>query len=182
VIGSTAAMQTASAVAIVARTELGESGFAARYVDLIDEVLASGATLPLSGRVVVEAFLAIGDLKRARRIVDLAYEHGGGRLREAIIAGALGDVMLRLGAVHWNDAERWYAQGLALAQTIGARSTEVVALLGTADLALARGNQEAAARHLQPALAICRDLGFSRAQARGERLLVELRASAQQLA
>ena len=181
-IGSVAAIQTASAIAMLARTALGESGFAARYVDLIDEVLASGGTLPLSGRIVVEAFLAIGDLKRARRIADLAYGRGGGRLREAIIAGTLGDVMLRLGAAHWSDAERWYAQALASAQTLGARSTEVAALLGTAELAVARGDREAAVRQLHPALAICRDLGFDRAQARGERLLAESRASAQQLA
>ena len=77
-IGSVAAIQTASAIAMLARTALGESGFAARYVDLIDEVLASGGTLPLSGRIVVEAFLAIGDLKRARRIATWPTGAGAG--------------------------------------------------------------------------------------------------------
>ena len=181
-IGSVAGIRTAAAVAMVARSELGESGFAAHYVELIEEGLAAGGTLPLNSRVVVDAFLAIGDLKRARRIADLAYARGGGRLREAIIASALGDVMLRLGAAHWSDAERWYTQAIALAQTLGARSTEAVTLLGTAELAAARGEREAALRQLQPALAICHDLGFNRAQARGERLLVELRGGAQQLA
>lgn len=90
--------------------------------------------------------------------------------------------MLRLGAAHWIDAERWYGRALALAQAIGARSSEVAALLGTAELAIARGDRETARRQLELALGHCRELGLRRFQARAERLLAEVAVEAKRLA
>ncbi len=181
-IGSLAGVRTAAAVALAARLELGETANVAAYVDAIEEGLVHGGTLPLNSRLVIEALLAVGETARARRVAELAYGRGGGRLREVIITCALGDVMLRLGAAHWVDAERWYGQALALAQVIGARSTEIAALLGLAELAVARDDRETARRHVDVALGYARDLGLHRSAARAERILADISAETKRLA
>ena len=181
-IGSIAGIRTAAAIALAARLELGEPANVASYVDAIEEGLAQGGNLPLNSRLVIEALLSVGEVARARRVAELANGRGGGRLREVSLAAALGDVMLRLGAAHWIDAERWYGRALALAQAIGARSSEVAALLGTAELAIARGDRETARRQLELALGHCRELGLRRFQARAERLLAEVAVEAKRLA
>jgi class 3 adenylate cyclase/tetratricopeptide (TPR) repeat protein len=181
-IGSIAGIRTAAAVALAARLELGEPANAAAYTDAIEEGLAQGGTLPLNSRLVIEALLAVGEVARARRVAEIASGRGGGRLREVAIAAALGDVMLRLGAAHWVEAERWYAQALGVGQAIGARSSEVAALLGLAELAVARGDRETARRQLAVALGHCRELGLRRFQGRAERLLSDVADEAKQLA
>ncbi len=181
-IGSLAGIRTAAAIALAARLELGESPNPAVYVDAIEEGLAHGGTLPLNSRLVIEALLAVGETARARRVAELAYGRGGGRLREVIITCALGDVFLRLGAAHWIDAERWYGKALALAQVIGARSTEIAALLGLAELAIAREDRETARRHVDVALGYARELGLHRSAARAERLLADVTAGTKRLA
>jgi class 3 adenylate cyclase/tetratricopeptide (TPR) repeat protein len=181
-IGNVAGIRTAAAIALAARLELGESTNVATYVDAIEEGLAHGGNLPLNSRLVIEALLSVGETTRARRLAEIANSRGGGRLREVIVTVALGDVMLRLGAAHWVEAERWYAQALAVAQAIGARSSEVAALLGLAELAIARGDRASARRQLDVALALCRNLGLRRFQARTERLLSDVAGEAKQLA
>ena len=181
-IGSIAGIRTAAAVALAARLELGEPASVAPYVDAIEEGLAQGGTLPLNSRLVIEALLAVGEVARARRVAEIANGRGGGRLREVLIASALGDVMLRLGAAHWVEAERWYTQAVAIAQVIGARSSEVAALLGLAELAIARDDRANARRQLELALGHCRDLGLRRFQTRAERLLAEVAVEAKHLA
>lgn len=181
-IGSLAGIRTAAAVALAARLELGENVTVATYVDAIEEGLVHGGTLPLNSRLVIDALLAVGETARARRVAEVAYGRGGGRLREVIITSALGDVMLRLGAAHWVEAERWYGQSLALAQVIGARSSEIATLIGLAELALARSDRETARRHLDVAVGYGRDLGMHRLLARGERLLADVSTEAKRLA
>jgi tetratricopeptide (TPR) repeat protein len=181
-ISSLAGVRTAAAIALAARIELGESGFETPYIESIEEGLAQGGTLPVNSRLVTDALLAAGDLDRARRIAELAYARGGGRLREALATSSLGDVMFRLGPTHWGEAERWYRQAIGMAQAIGARSAHAAALLGAGELAAARGEREPAERQLRQALTVCAELGLARLHARGERALADLSADVPQQA
>ncbi len=181
-IGSLAGIRIGAAVALAARLELGEPVDAAAYVDAIEEGLAQGGSLPLNSRLVIEVLLAVGEVTRAKRIAEIANSRGGGRFREAAITSSLGDIMFRLGAAHWVEAERWFTHALGLAQVIGARSIEVAALLGLAELAIARGDRETARRQLALALGHCRELGLRRSQRRAERLAAEVAEEAKQLA
>jgi len=181
-IGSLAGIRISAAVALAARLELGELADAAAYVDAIEEGLAQGGNLPLNGRLVLEALLAVGEVTRAKRIADIANGRGGGRLREATITSSLGDIMFRLGPAHWIEAERWYTHALGVAQAISSRSTEVAALLGLAELAIARGDRETARRQIALALGHCRALGLCRSQRRAERLAADAAEDAKQLA
>ena len=181
-IGSLASIRISAAVALAARLELGEPVDATAYVDAIEEGLAQGGNLPLNGRLVLDALLAVGEVSRAKRIAEIANSRGGGRLREASITSSLGDVMFRLGAAHWVEAERWFTHALGVAQAIGARSTEVAALLGLAELAIARGDRETARRQIAVALGHCRELGLRRSELRAERLAAEIAEEAKRLA
>ena len=45
--------------------------------------------MPVALRVlVVRVLLSVGEIKRARKFAEIAYEHAGGRLKEAIAAVA----------------------------------------------------------------------------------------------
>ncbi len=90
--------------------------------------------------------------------------------------------MFRLGPAHWIEAERWYTHALGVAQAISSRSTEVAALLGLAELAIARGDRETARRQIALALGHCRALGLCRSQRRAERLAADAAEDAKQLA
>ena len=181
-IGSLAGIRIASAVALASRIELGEPTNVGAYVEAIEDGLAHGGTLPLNSRLVIEALLMAGEVARAKRIVEVTYGRGGGRLREVTTAAARGDVLLRLGPAHWVEAERWYGQALALAQVIGAASTEAAALIGLAEIALHRGDRETAARQLDLALVRCREHDLRRVQRRAERLMAEVNSETKQLA
>ena len=92
----------------------------------------------------------------------------GGRLREAFVATAFGDVLARLGRL--DEAERRYREALGLAEAIGARSTVAAATLGAAEVAAARGDQVGSARYLKRALEIARPLRLARFEVRAARL------------
>jgi len=126
--------------------------------------------------------VAVGELKRARRLAELAYAHAGGRLREALCTTALGDVTWRLGPEHYATAQDWYDRAISLAEVIDTRWPLVTACLGAAELALARGDQSGAARLAERALVICREVGLARYQARAERLLARVETGAEALA
>ena len=181
-IGSLAGIRISAAVALAARLEVGEPVDSAMYVDAIEDGLAQGGNLPLNGRLVLEALLAVGEVTRAKRIADIANGRGGGRLREATLTSSLGDILFRLGPAHWVEAERSYTHALGLAQAIGSRSTEVATLLGLAELATARGDRETARRHVAVALGYCRELGLTRVRRRAERLAADAAEDAKQLA
>jgi len=77
-------------------------------------------------------------------------------------------VMLGLGRPE--EAERPFARALALAETIGARSTLAEAALGAAQVAAARGDAQTSTRHLERALAIAREMRLGHYLARAARL------------
>jgi tetratricopeptide (TPR) repeat protein len=172
-----------AAVALAARVELGEMAATGRYVEMIQRGLAvpNSHLSPQIG-VIVDALLAVGDLKRAERAAELAHAHAVGRLREMLSAVALGGVMTRLGREHWDRAERCYEQAIGMAEAIGSRATLAAALIGAADLHAARADSNGSPSQLERALVICGELGLGREQARAERLLARLRAASQRTA
>src|SRR5207247_5190408 len=140
------------------RAALGLPADTERYLELIEQGLASGRTVQANFRFVADAFLAQGDAERAERFVEAlrAYPNSSGRLREAYLETAVGEVMLGLGRPA--EAERPFARALALAEAIGARSTLAAAALGAARAAAARGDAQTSARQLERALAPAREM------------------------
>ena len=181
-ISNVSGLRLGSAIGLLARLDLGESVAFGRYVDTLDSTLSTGGNMALGIRVVVEAYLAAGENKRAERAARFAYLKAGGRLREMLCSVAMGDVMLAGGAERWDDAERWYERARGLAGEIGHRSTAAIASLGLAEIAASRGDRETALRLLNEGLEGARTLGLVREQRRGERLEVEITADAQQRA
>jgi tetratricopeptide (TPR) repeat protein len=179
VIGNVAAMRTGAIVGLISRLELGEAVIVPRYLDLIEQHGTALGDLGLKSTLMVEAFLAVGEAKRAHRLAELAYAHAGGRLREAQCAAALGDVNRQLGPEHYAAAQQWYDRASELAAGIDSDWPTVIASLGAGELALARGDRAGATRLGERALALCRELGLGRYQARAESLLASVDAGAQ---
>ncbi len=179
VIGNIGTLRSATLLAFATRVELGEPVGATNDIELIEHGLTTGGNMLLYIGLIVETFLALGELKQAEQFARLAHEHAAGRLRELLSAAALGNVMLRLGPSRWTEAQQWFEQAISLAETLGARSTLAIARLGAGELAAERGNREAATRQLRQALAICRELRLGRYQQRVEQLLAALDAPAE---
>jgi tetratricopeptide (TPR) repeat protein len=178
-IDNVSAMRIAASIAVTARRELGEPVEAPRYLELLDQGLALTGTLPLSIRVIVEGFLALGEPKRAQYAAQVACERAGGRLSQMLAAEALGEAELRLGPDRWSEAACAFDRAIALADELGSRSTLAIALLGAAELAAAKGNRERSAPMLERALTIARRLGLTRYLERADRILAMLDAGPQ---
>jgi tetratricopeptide (TPR) repeat protein len=162
-------LPAAASVALLARLELGEPADTTRYVEAMEQGLASAAHMHVNMRFVGEALLACNELERAERFAELLRARPfGGRLREALVATALGELMSRFGRL--DEAERWYAEAIGTAEAIGARSTLAAASLGAAELAAARGEHATASRAADRALALSRELGLVRYADRAVRL------------
>jgi class 3 adenylate cyclase/tetratricopeptide (TPR) repeat protein len=167
-IANLAALPLAAALAVLSRLELGERPAPERYLPPIEHGLTATMSPQMSSRFVGEALLALGDLRAAERfVVQLRANPYGGRLREALTATALGDLLTRFGDAQ--QAERCYARALTTAEAIGARSTIVASTAGAAVLAAARGLRPPDARQIARALGLCRELRLDRYRARLER-------------
>ena len=169
-IGNVSGFTAPAAVALAARVTLGLAADTERYLELIEQGLASGRTVQANFRFVADAYLGLGDAERAERFVQAlrARPNSSGRLREAYLETAVGEVMLGLGRPE--EAERPFTRALALAETIGARSTLAEAALGAAQVAAARGDAQTSARQLERALAIAREMRLGHYLARAARL------------
>jgi class 3 adenylate cyclase len=159
------AYTTGAALALVSRLRLGERVNPAPYVERIETGLRAGGTMQLNTRFVGEALLEAGELDRADRLTADLATRTGGRLRQAMILTARGDVLVRLGRV--DEAARRYADAMALAEEIGSRSTLTAALLGAAEIAVAQGR---APQGVDRVAAICAELGMRHYRPRIERL------------
>jgi tetratricopeptide (TPR) repeat protein len=170
-IGNVSGFTTPAAVALAARVELGQPADAERYLDLIDQAFSAGGTVQSNFRFIADGLVAVGDLDRAAYFAELLRAHPSrtGRLREAYTAAAVGELALRLG--RHDEAERAFADAMAVADLIGVRSTVAAAAVGAAEVAAARGDARASARHLERALAIARAMRLGRYLQRAERLL-----------
>ncbi|MGH7859684.1 MAG: ATP-binding protein, partial [Candidatus Binatia bacterium] len=177
-IGNLSAIRGSAMIALGSRLELGEPCDRERYLQLVEQDFSGKSDMALRSRVVVEIFLGLGEVERARRFAETAFEYAGGRLREMICATAMGDVLRELGAEHQTRAAEWYARALALAEQVGHRSVRALATAGRAELSAAQGDREAAAEQAQSAREIFRALGLVRYDRRVERLLAKLSAAA----
>jgi tetratricopeptide (TPR) repeat protein len=177
-IGNVAGIRTAGAVLLGSRLALGEPVALARFVEMIEQQFQAPGDFSTKSHFLVDVLLCAGEVKRARRIAQTAYERAGGRMRDAMSATALGDVLRHLGPEHWREAQRWYDQALALAAAIESRPLLALAALGAAELAAARGDTALAERHGRQALGLCRELGYGRYEARAARVLAEASAPA----
>jgi len=165
-IGNVNVLAAGGAIALLSRLELGERVEPRPFVHLMERGLAGAGFMQLNARFVSDALLATDDLARADRITEQMMARAGGRLRNAMSAVARGDVLAALG--RHEEAARRYAEAVALADRIGARSTLASALLASAELALRRGQQPTG---VERALRVCQELGLARYRARFERVL-----------
>jgi len=173
-IGNASTVASAGAIALAVAVELAEPVAAARYADLVEHAVDDGAELSLNGHIVVAALLAMGDVKRAARVAEAAYAHASGRLREMHSALGMADVRFHLGPDSWAEAQRWYDQSVALAETLGTRAHLAAARLGAGELAAARGATQTALRQLRQARELCRAFNLRHYLARAERALADV--------
>ena len=160
-------LPAAAAVALLAGLALGETVAAERYLAAIDEGLTASSSPQLNVRFIGDALLSVGDVDRARRYAErLRAQPVGGRLREVLVATALGDIASSLGEAE--EAERCYRRAIGLAESIGARSGLAIATLGAAEVAAAAGTRPPSSAQLAQALAIVRALRLERYRARLE--------------
>jgi hypothetical protein len=149
------AYTTGAAIALLSRLRLGERVDPGPYLERIETGLRAGGTMQLNTRFVGEALLEAGEVERADKLTAELAARTGGRLRQAMVLAARGDVLARLNRL--NDAAERYAEAIALAEAIGARSTLAAALLGAAEVSLAQGRGRAGAER---AAALCAELGM----------------------
>jgi class 3 adenylate cyclase/tetratricopeptide (TPR) repeat protein len=177
-IGNATGAATSAALVLAATVELGELPNAGRYLELIDQGLTPGSDLTMNIHFFVHTLLITGEVRRAERAAELAHARAGGRLREMHSALAMAEVCAQAGPARWTEAERWYDQAIALAETLGVNSVLAIARLGAGALAATRGATAASVRHLQQALTLSRDLGLRHFEPRIEGLLAEVQAPA----
>src|SRR5262249_37225675 len=162
-------LPAAASIALLARLELGEPIDTARYVEAMEQGLASTSHMHVNIRFVGEALLACNELERAERFAaQLRASPFGGRLREGLVATALGELMSRFGRL--DEAERWFAEAIGTAEAIGSRSTLAIASLGAAELAATPGDHAVAAGLVERALGLPGELGLVRYADRAARL------------
>jgi predicted ATPase/class 3 adenylate cyclase len=169
-IGNVGGTRTAATVLVLARAALGAAPLASA-VELIEMGRANPADLALKSHLVSEALTAIGELRRAEQLADLAYRYAGGRLRELWATLALAEVKSLLGYAARKEAEEWARRALAIATEIGSRWGLAAASLAAAELAVERGDRRASHELCQRALSLGREIGLVRLVQRAERLL-----------
>ena len=161
-IGNVAAIQRARALLLAARVALGEAVSIGVQGDVLEQGIERGGTAILSIQPVIDACIAVGDLRRAERVARLAMERSAGRYRELMAAAALSDVLVRLGPQAWAEAERTIDHALGIAEAIGARSLQAQLLVASARLALDQDLPHEGRRALERARALCAELGLLR--------------------
>jgi class 3 adenylate cyclase/tetratricopeptide (TPR) repeat protein len=158
-IGNMNVFPAAASVALIARAELGERIDPAHHVDCIEKGLAAAGFMQLNVRFVTEALMAVDDLDRAELHAEALYGVVGGRLRQALVGVAFGDVMQRRGRLE--RAHEAYSGARTVALEIGARSALVGAIIGLGEVALARGDVPDAGE-LERAQRLCAALHLGR--------------------
>lgn len=171
VIGNRSARAAYSAIILSSRVALGDTRSLGRHAEALEgELAAEGELLLLSG-LVVNALVVLGELDRAVDFAERVHGSASGRLRQATAAVALGEALRHHDHANSSRALAVYQAGADLAKVIGARSVQAQAHLGIAEILTARGEEAAAAPHLDAAATIVRDLGLSRYLPRLEELL-----------
>jgi class 3 adenylate cyclase/tetratricopeptide (TPR) repeat protein len=161
-IGGAAGAQRGEALVLAARVALGEAVTLGSLAERLHDGVARGGNMLLSIQSVVEAYLGLGEIKRAERIARLAVERAGGRFREMMATASLADALVRQGPAAWGEAERVVDRASGLAEALGSRQVRVQTLLARARLALARDLSDDARRALSEARALGAAIGLTR--------------------
>lgn len=172
-IGNVAAARIASAVAIVARTELGLPVVAGRYVRHVETSIKGATSLPLFLHLIVDALLSIGEWKRAESVIEQAEHHTGGRLRAASWAAARAE-LLRHDPRRLDEAASDAERALALGEEIDSRTTVACALLTAGQIARVVGDHARATAQLEHARELFAKLGNVHQCRRADALLADL--------
>jgi tetratricopeptide (TPR) repeat protein len=178
-VGNPLARRAELAVIAASRFELGEPLVPGRYQDLLDEELPVEGEMLMAAPLVVAGLLALGEPKKAARFSRRVLERAGGRLRVMLGSLARGEALRRLGTDRREEAERCYLDAIALADELDTDLTRAAANLGAAEIAMARGDRNAAVRHLDAALAAGQALNLGRFLPRMEELVGVLREQAE---
>ncbi len=165
-IGNANALATSASIALASRLMQGERPDPSRWIDAMERGLAAAGMMQINTRFVGEALLGVGDVERADRITDALVGRAGGRLRQAMVLTARGDVLLHQGRL--DEAAHRYAEAIALGESIGSRSTQAAALIGAAEVAVAQGEPPIG---VDRAAAFCAALELSHFRTRLERVL-----------
>jgi class 3 adenylate cyclase/tetratricopeptide (TPR) repeat protein len=169
-IGARSTVATVAGIALVAALEHGEAAPVERYLAPIDHGLAAFGVTALSHRFVADALLAVGDRERAARYLGHLRRRPGARLAAAQAALATGRLLAGLEPGDTAGAARAFAEAIAIAEAIGARSLLAAAHLGAASCAVARADPAAARHHIGRSLALSRTLGLERYRAPAQAL------------
>jgi len=173
VIGNVTTNRMAAIMALGARLALGESVTKSRYLKPVESSLSMAGNQSLYVLVLVDVLLDAGEVELAERAARIAIDHAGGRLRHMLASLALGNVLLELGADHWDAAGECFELAARLAGEIGVRAYGGHALLGLGRLAAARNDRAYADRCLREAESVFRELGLGRYAERSSRRLVD---------
>lgn len=161
-IGSAAGIQRGQALVLAARVLAGESVSLGGIAEALEEGVAKGGNMILSVPAVVDAYIGLGEVRRAERVARLALERAAGRYRETLAFGALGEALVRLGPASWAEAERCVDRALALAETIGSRTVQTQMLIARARLALEHDDSRKARHALEQARQRAQEVGLAR--------------------
>jgi class 3 adenylate cyclase/tetratricopeptide (TPR) repeat protein len=169
-IANLAMLPAAAAVALLARQALGEPIAGERHGDAIERGVAAGNSLQTNVRFVADALIAAGNPGRVERLLAaLLANRAGGRLREAVLATAVGQLLAWSG--RFAEAQRALARAMTLAETLGARTVFVAAVLADAELAVTRGERPPSQARLAQARAACQELCLGHYEPRVARLV-----------
>ncbi|HSP97702.1 MAG TPA: AAA family ATPase [Candidatus Dormibacteraeota bacterium] len=161
-IGNFSGLQRARALLLAARVSLGEAVTIGTLGDLLEEGIQRGGNAIVSIQPIVDAFLALGELGRAERVARVAHERAAGRYRQLLAGAALSDVLVRLGASAWAEAERHIDRTMGIAEAVGARAIQAQLSVATARLALDRDLPHDAQQALERARTLCAAIGLVR--------------------
>jgi class 3 adenylate cyclase/tetratricopeptide (TPR) repeat protein len=139
-------------------------------LEAIERGTRSTGDASMSIDLIAEVLIRIGDVERARRIVETGADRAGGRLNESRNELCLGYVALNSGKDRFSEAKRHFRRSRELAESIGSRSIAGRALLGLALLTRAQGD-DAYRGFAQQALNLFQSLGLRRYAARAESML-----------
>ncbi len=136
--GSVGAIRGGAVVTIASRLELGETVNPARFLEHVDGELDATADAGLTGHMIVELLIQLGELERATRMADRLALNAGGRVRQIQSLLATAYALCARGSAHLQEAEEEYRLAAAVAREIGSVSFEIAASIGLASIALHR--------------------------------------------
>lgn len=170
-IGNVSACRTAIAVKVLAMVARGETIPGVHDAVASDHDLTRDSDFGISIHLVISALAAAGELELAERTARVAFSRAAGQLREMLSTLALADALSHRDAERWPEAERWYERAIALAESIGAKSTLAAARIGAGALAQRRGEHATAAHQLRQGQRLSREMGMSHYAVQAESLL-----------